>query len=66
MPAPQGTGGTLSPSQYSPATQSTQVAGMLPLAGAVWRVPEAHAPSATQRPELGLPEYSPSGQAAQI
>jgi hypothetical protein len=39
--------GLVPPGQYHPAGQVTQVAGIVLVAGAVWRVPAAHWPAGT-------------------
>lgn len=44
------------PAQYWPTTHGTQVGGVLPVPGAVWRVPGMQAPCGRHCPWLGVVE----------
>jgi hypothetical protein len=46
-PVAQGPPAFVPPGQYHPAAQAAQVAGLVLVAGAVWRVPAAHWPAGT-------------------
>jgi hypothetical protein len=49
----------MSPAQYSPAAQGAQVGGVLPVPGAVCRVPAAHEPCGRHTPALDVVEMVP-------
>jgi hypothetical protein len=65
VPAPQACGAMSSPAQYWPGAHGMQVAAIPAVPGAICRVPGAHVPSGTQRPELGASENVPASHGAQ-
>jgi hypothetical protein len=65
-PIEQGPPGFVPPGQYHPTAQLAHVAGLVLVAGAVWRVPAAHCPWGTHCAAFCVLEYVPDAQSVQM